>query len=121
MDQQVTMFYDGGCPLCMREVIHYQRIDREGAVRWIDISAQPDQLESFQLSYENAMARLHVLDKDGHMQSGAPAFVALWNVLPYYRWLARVVRFTGLTPLLEMGYRPFARWRLARRRNNCPV
>lgn len=115
------MFYDGGCPLCSREVHHYRRLDRARAVRWFDISMQAEQLESFCLTEETAMARLHVLDREGQIQTGAAAFAALWSALPYYRWLARFIRSFGLIPLLDRVYEPFARWRLARRRNNCPV
>ena len=31
------MFYDGGCPLCSREVAHYRRLDRRNNVSWVDI------------------------------------------------------------------------------------
>lgn len=113
------MFYDGGCSLCRAEVHHYRRLDRARAVHWVDISRQADQLGSFCLTEDTAMARLHVLDQAGKMQTGAAAFAALWSALPYYRWLARFVRFPGILPLLERVYEPFARWRLARRRNNC--
>ncbi len=117
----VTMFYDGGCPLCTREVRHYRRLDRVGAVRWIDINAPDTCLQPYQLTRENAMARLHVLDTDGRMHTGAGAFATLWSVLPGYRWLGRLVRVLHLVPLLEIVYEPFARWRLARRRQNCPL
>jgi predicted DCC family thiol-disulfide oxidoreductase YuxK len=121
MSFQTTVFYDGGCPLCRREVQHYQRIDRGCAVRWIDIDAQDTRLEHFGLTRDTAMARFHVQDREGDMQTGAAAFVALWRVLPYYRRLAGLLRSLRLVPLLEYVYEPFARWRLARRRNNCPV
>lgn len=121
MEKPITVFYDGACPLCRREVHHYQRLDRAGAVYWIDISTQTDQLEFFHLSREDAMARLHVLDAEGQMQTGAAAFAALWSALPYYRWLAGLIRSAGLVPLLERIYQPFARWRLARLRHSCPV
>jgi len=121
MKKQITMFYDGGCPVCRREVNHYRRLDRARIVRWIDISVPGDRLETFGLSHESAMARLHVLDQEGQMQTGAAAFVALWSALPYYRWLARFIRSSGLVPLLERLYAPFARWRLCRRSNSCPV
>ena len=121
MKHKITMFYDGGCPLCRREVQHYRRLDRGRGVNWVDISVQADQLESHHLSHEAAMARLHVLDSEGQMQTGAAAFVALWSGLPYYRWLARFIRSFGLVPLLERLYAPFARWRLSRRSNSCPV
>lgn len=121
MAWNITMFYDGGCPLCRREVHHYRRLDRAGNIGWIDINVQEGRLAAFGLTREDAMARLHVLDADGQLQTGAAAFVALWSALPYYRWLARLIRFLRLIPVLEFFYTPFARWRLGRRRSNCPV
>lgn len=121
MKRQITMFYDGGCPLCRREVNHYRRLDSDNRVHWVDISVESDLLEPFHLNREAAMARLHVLDREGQMHTGAAAFARLWCDLPYYRWLGGVVRYLGLVPLLDRIYEPFARWRLARRRNNCPA
>lgn len=118
---KITMFYDGGCPLCRREVHHYRRLDRARNVRWINISVQEDRLAAFGLTREDALARLHVFDAAGQLQTGATAFAVLWSALPNYRWLARSIRYLRLIPVLECFYRPFARWRLARRRSNCPV
>ena len=121
MKNQVTMFYDAGCNLCSREVQHYRRIDRDRAVHWVDISKDTDQLENIQLTRAAAMARLHVVDSAGQLHTGAAAFVALWSALPYYRRLAGCVRALHLVPLLDRIYEPFARWRLTRRTDSCPV
>lgn len=121
MPRQTITFYDGGCPLCRREIQHYRRLDRTGDVQWLDISAPGVQLEPFGITRTTAMSRFHVLDSTGRMQTGAAAFIALWSALPYYRWLAGLLRSLRLVPLLERLYVPFARWRLARRHGNCPV
>jgi len=121
MPQQTITFYDGGCPLCRREVQHYRRIDHASAVQWIDIDTEGDLLEEFGITRATAMSRFHVLDQEGQMQTGAAAFVALWSALPYYRWLARFMRSLGLIPFLDRIYEPFARWRLARRCGSCTV
>ena len=114
-DTRVTMFYDGGCSLCGREVAHYRRIDRANRVQWVDISANPGLLASVSIRYEEAMARLHVVDRSGKVRTGAWAFAAVWDELPYYRWLARVVRALRLLPAIDVAYVHFARWRLRRR------
>lgn len=109
------MFYDGGCPLCRREVGHYRKVDRNGDVEWLDIHADPSVLDAYGIDREAAMERLHVMDPQGRIHSGARAFVTVWQALPGYRWLAKFVLALRLVPLMEAAYRPFARWRYRRR------
>jgi predicted DCC family thiol-disulfide oxidoreductase YuxK len=119
-DQSATVFYDGGCPLCRREIAHYRRLDRQGELRWVDISREPEVLRDHGLAVETAMARLHVLGGDGRWHTGAKGFAHLWSRLPGYRWLSRFVATARLLPLLERGYSRFARWRLRRRSGETP-
>jgi len=111
---QTTMFFDGACSLCQREVAHYRRLDNQDNINWVDISTSPDELNEHGIDYNTAMSRLHVLDKHGRMHSGVEAFLTLWSALPYYRWLAIVIQKLRITPVLELAYQRFAKWRLAR-------
>lgn len=110
----VSMLYDGGCPLCSREVAHYRRLDKAGNVRWADISANQDILSKYGISYPAAMKHLHVIEND-KIVVGAPAFAIVWTQLPYYRHLARIARLPGVMRILDAGYRIFAKRRFARR------
>jgi predicted DCC family thiol-disulfide oxidoreductase YuxK len=114
-DKRPVVFYDGDCPLCRREIAHYQRIDGEGRLRWVDAAGEPDILTGYELTLEAAMAELHVLDADGQWQRGVDAFLVIWAHLPRYRWLVRLVSFPGLHGLLSIAYRHFAVWRNRRR------
>ncbi|HHC74093.1 MAG TPA: DUF393 domain-containing protein [Thiothrix sp.] len=105
------MFYDGGCPLCRKEVAHYIKLDRQQRIAWLDIHADPSALEPYAISQASAMQRLHALDRQGKVQSGAWAFATIWADLPYYRHLATVVRTLRLLPLIDFAYRHFAKWR----------
>jgi predicted DCC family thiol-disulfide oxidoreductase YuxK len=109
------MFYDGACPLCRREVAHYRRLDRRGRVAWVDISRDTAALRRHGIDPGAAMARLHALDEEGRVVTGAAAFAAVWRGLPGYRHLARLVQGLGLIPLLDRLYDRFAAWRLGRR------
>lgn len=110
----LRVLYDGGCPLCRREIAHYRRLQPRRAVEWIDIDAAPEQPLPLGLSREQAMARFHVLEGE-RIETGAAAFVLLWSALPGWRWLARLVRALHLTGLMERGYVWFARRRLRQR------
>ena len=111
------VFYDGGCPLCAREIAHYRRLDTAGRLQWIDAADTTVSLADYGLTHEQAMAELHVMDTAGHWQRGIDAFVLIWSCLPAYRWLARLVIATRLRRPLAFAYRHFARWRYRRRCN----
>ena len=109
-----VMFYDGACPICSREVAHYQRVDRAKRVDWVDISQDRRLLHELAIPYPVAMERLHVLYRDGRILQGAYAFAAVWSELPGYQHLARLLRFPGMLAGLDVAYGWFARWRSQR-------
>jgi predicted DCC family thiol-disulfide oxidoreductase YuxK len=92
-----VVFYVGGCPLCRREISHYRRLDRRGAVEWLDLHQARDRLRQVGITPAAAMARLHVIDPRSGVLSRAPGFINLWRQLPYYRHLASVVEGLRLT------------------------
>lgn len=108
------VFFDGGCPLCRREIAHYRRLDAAGAIDWRDIHADATALEGRGISWEQAMQRMHAITREGAVCSGAPAFVLVWRHLPYYRWLGGVLhRLPPIVWLMDRVYNVFARrrWR----------
>ncbi len=118
-----VVFYDGGCPLCRREINHYRRLDRKKRLAWIDISREPMRVRSYGLKVEQAMLSFHVLDGTGCWKTGAEAFVVLWSQLPYYRHVASAIRKLRLSGLLDIAYKRWAVWRFRRRceGNRCGV
>nr|WP_254448103.1 DCC1-like thiol-disulfide oxidoreductase family protein [Ruegeria arenilitoris] len=59
------------------------------------------------LTRQQAMDRFHVRLPDGKLVSGARGFTLLWDTLPKWRWLARLTRMPGITPMAELAYRVF--------------
>jgi predicted DCC family thiol-disulfide oxidoreductase YuxK len=116
-ENQVTVFYDGSCPLCRAEIGIYQKADQSDRIAWCDVSN--DQLPSG-MTREQATARFHVQSASGELVSGARAFIALWLSLPKWRWLGRIASVPALPWILEGAYRVFlpirpALQRIARR------
>lgn len=100
------VYYDGSCPLCRREIAIYRRLEPLSELRWEDVSRADARLPAG-LDTRAAMARFHVALPGGELRSGARGFVALWRVLPGWRWLGRFASLPGVTPLLELAYRAF--------------
>lgn len=103
-----TVYFDGGCPVCSREVGMYRREAGADAVRWVDVAACADPAAlGAGLSREAAMARLHLRRADGSLVSGARAFTELWRALPRWAWLGRLLGTGPALWLLEAGYSGF--------------
>lgn len=101
----LTVMFDGACPLCRREIDLYQSLRPLEVVHWLDVSQNRAGISPAEQA--RLMARFHVRLSDGRLLSGAAAFVALWLTLPGWRWLGRVGRLPGVTPVLEVMYRGF--------------
>lgn len=111
------VFYDGGCPVCRREIAHYRRLDRSGRIAWHDIDAHPETLDDHGIDRVEAMRRFHVIDSCGDVRSGAEAFTVVWAELPGWRRVAWLVRRLRLIAPLEWAYGLWAarRWRRLQR------
>ncbi|MBK9571452.1 MAG: DUF393 domain-containing protein [Rhodoferax sp.] len=105
----LTVMYDGACPLCRHEIALYQSLAPKDTVAWLDVSKATAQIGPTERA--RYMQRFHVRRSDGQLLSGAAAFVALWLVMPGWRWLGTMGRLPGITPLLELAYRGFLRLR----------
>ena len=70
-----TVYFDGACPLCSREIATYRRMDGADRLRWVDITKVPAQELGGDLTREQALARFHVRDEQGRLVSGAAGFV----------------------------------------------
>ena len=110
----LTVLYDGACPLCRREIGVYQGLAPTQPLEFRDISDPAAPLPAdlpAGLTRSGLLARFHVQHGDGRIESGAHAFIALWERLPYWRWLARLGRLPGVASLMELAYRGFLRVR----------
>jgi len=102
-----TVYFDGGCPVCSREIAMYRKQPGANAVQWVDVAQCDAPALGADLTRDAAMARMHVRCADGSLVSGARAFTELWRALPRWAWAGRLLgRGPGLW-LLEGGYRFF--------------
>ncbi len=85
----------------------YQRQPGADGLRWVDVSHCDATELGADLSRDAAMARLHLRRADGSLVSGAAAFTTLWQQLPRWAWLGRLLNNRPTLWLLEGGYRFF--------------
>ena len=83
----LTVYYDGGCPMCTREVGMYQSLKGAEFIEWVNLSTLPDGEVAHGVTKKDALARLHVIDHKGNVHVGGAAFAALWCMLPKFRIL----------------------------------
>lgn len=119
--ENLIVFFDGACPLCMREIAFYRR--RKGAeeIVWTDISQTEGVDVAPGLSACDARARFHVLDEKGALYSGGDAFAKLWARLPAFRAAGLIAQRQPFRWILNRAYDFFLKVRpqlqsLARRR-----
>ena len=106
---ELTIYYDGSCPLCRREIALYLRLPAARRLHWQDVSKGEGLGEG--LSCEMAMRRFHVRDNHGRLFSGGAAFARLWRALPGWRVAGWLFALPPLSWLLEGTYRVFLRGR----------
>ncbi len=109
----LTVWHDGDCPLCRREIAWMRRLDRRGAIEFVDAAAGED--AGCPVARADLLARFHACE-DGVMLSGAAAFAAMWRAIPVLRPLGLAARRPWVLALLERFYLVFLRFRPALQR-----
>jgi predicted DCC family thiol-disulfide oxidoreductase YuxK len=56
---EIEMFFDGDCPLCMRETHLLERLDRKNGIRFTNIAASGFVTTDHAKSHEDFMAERH--------------------------------------------------------------
>jgi predicted DCC family thiol-disulfide oxidoreductase YuxK len=100
---RVTVWHDGNCPLCQREIAVMRRLDRAGAIAFVDAT---DAATDCPIDRRALLARFHARE-DGQLLSGAAAFAAMWRAIPLLRPLGLAARSPLLLRLLERAYLGF--------------
>jgi predicted DCC family thiol-disulfide oxidoreductase YuxK len=105
---RLTVWYDGTCPLCLREIALMRRLDRGGAIVFVDIG---NEASVCPLDRQTLLARFHAQEAGGPILSGAAAFGAMWRALPTLSLLGQLARIPPVLWLLERAYRLFLKLR----------
>ena len=75
--RSLTVFFDGSCPICSKEINFYKMRAGADKLSWVDVSDEEVPISIQTRSREDLMARFHVLSSDGELVSGGAAFSSL--------------------------------------------
>ena len=105
-----TLFYDGECPLCRREIEWFCRRDPE-AMNVVDISLEGFDSKAYGLAADDVHRELHGIRPDGTVTVGMDSVREAYRVIG----LGFMVSFTAywpFRPITDWMYRRFAANRL---------
>ena len=108
----VEGFFDGDCPLCVREIRMLERLDRgRGRIRVTDIAAPHFDASALGKTWDELMDRIHGRLPDGTMIEGVEVFRRLYAAVGLGPVVA-LTRLPGVSGALDFAYERFAKNRL---------
>ncbi|QDU54535.1 thiol-disulfide oxidoreductase DCC family protein [Aeoliella mucimassa] len=110
-DYDIEVFYDGLCPLCVREMDMLRRWDRNDRIRFTDITAEGFSATELGIDYQQLMDRIHGRLPDGTIVTGVEVFRYLYGAVGF-RWSVAASRLPIVKQLLNAAYVVFAKNRL---------
>jgi predicted DCC family thiol-disulfide oxidoreductase YuxK len=106
----LRIYYDGLCPLCLREMQHLKRLDQAQRLDLQDINAT-DFVERFpHIDRMHADRILHGELADGRLLYGLDVTVLAWRIVGRGHWVS-FLRWPLVRPLADRAYLFFARHR----------
>ena len=108
---QLTLYYDGACPMCSREIKFLQSITTPNAVVYEDISSEHFVPEKLGKSSSELMAEIHARTGTGDWLIGMDAFRAVYSHTPYGP-LFRLTKLPMVRQCFDWCYSVFAKIRL---------
>ena len=110
----ISVFFDGKCNLCSKEIDYYQRIAPKNTFNWIDITKTPGELDKFEIKLSDGLRLMHVADSNGNIFTGVDAFIIMWKQIKYWKILGLFVSLPIVKQIANLLYRYFADWRFNR-------
>ena len=109
---KLTIFFDGGCPLCKREVDFLQSRNQKGYLSFIDINTSDFYLDlKYGISYKQAMERIHALKSDGSVIKDIKVFQEAYTLIGL-GWIYAPTKFPIFDKFIEFIYGIWAKYRL---------
>ncbi|MCW8347111.1 DUF393 domain-containing protein [Vibrio sp. ZSDZ65] len=105
--QTLTLFYDGTCPLCKKEMAALRKHDIYKRIDTVDIFSE-DFHDYPQIDPKKANTILHAIDESGRLWLGLDAVYHAWNLVGK-GWMYAPSRWRLIKPTADKLYYYFAR------------
>jgi predicted DCC family thiol-disulfide oxidoreductase YuxK len=110
----ISVFFDGKCNLCSKEINYYRRIAPKNTFNWVDITKTPGELDKFEIKLSDGLRLMHVADSNGNISTGVDAFIIMWKQIKYWKILGLFVSLPIVKQIANLLYQYFADWRFNR-------
>lgn len=105
-----TIFFDGNCPLCLKEINQLKKRDVEGKLGFEDINAIGFAARYPDLDWQALNDRIHAIDEQGQVLTGLDVTHRAWSLVGV-GWLYAPLRWPIIRVVADGAYKLFARHR----------
>tara|TARA_B110000046_G_C13025309_1_gene413650 strand:+ start:1986 stop:2384 length:399 start_codon:yes stop_codon:yes gene_type:complete len=107
---ELTIFYDGGCPLCAAEMRHLNSLNSAGKIAFEDIYAADFGSRFPSIDQTEADRILHGQLADGELIFGLDVTYQAWALVGKRKWVA-ILRWPIIKQVADVSYLFFAKHR----------
>lgn len=108
---EITLFFDGDCPLCSREVRYLERKDSRNLIRFVDISAPDFNPDVYSKTKSDFMRAIQAELPDGTFIEGMEVFRRIYQAIGY-GFLLKPTKLPIIKQIFDFAYYVFARNRI---------
>lgn len=105
---ELTIFYDGFCPLCVAEMSKLRKLDKAQKLAFEDIQQADFSARYPGLDWHALNFKIHALQADGNLLQGLDATHQAWKLVGH-GWLYAPLRWPIISWFADRAYLFFAR------------
>jgi predicted DCC family thiol-disulfide oxidoreductase YuxK len=110
-NEPLTLFYDGGCPVCSREMRFLKKKDSKNLISFIDISSSDFNPSEYNKDQDTFMKQIHARLPDGTLITGMEVFRQAYQRVGH-GWILFPTKFPVIKQLADICYALFAKNRM---------
>lgn len=109
--EKLTIFYDGACHLCSKEIEHYKKIDSTHKILYLDIAKKSFNFSDYNFDEKILKKYFHVRDQNLKIHMGVDAFYLIWKELDTFKFFQSLYEFNPTQKIMKIFYYLFSQVR----------